>query len=193
MLNERLDDERLPPEADVTRAVPRDATVDDADELVRVINLAYRVEDFFIHGDRTDRGDVLARLSRPGAGFLVTEAGAPGRLAAAVYLELRGTIGYFGLLSVDPAAQRRGHARRLIAAVEARCAAHGCTSVEIDVVDLRTELPPFYAALGYRPAGTAPFKDAHKLKRPATMVVMRKPLAGRDHAESGGADVPAAS
>lgn len=176
MLSDRPGEVHPAPHAEAARAAPRDANVDDAEELVRVINLAYRVEDFFIHGDRTDRDDVLARLARPDAGFLVIDAEAPGRLAAAVYLEPRGTAGYFGLLSVDPAAQRRGHARRLIAAVEARCAAHGCTTVEIDVVDLRTELPPFYAALGYRRAGTAPFKDAHKLKRPASMVVMRKDL-----------------
>lgn len=155
---------------------PRLAGAEDAAEIARVVNLAYRVEDFFIDGDRTSEADVLERLSRPGAGFLVIDGDAPGLLVAAVYVELRGDVGYFGLLSVDPAHQRRGIARRLVDATEAYCASHGCRAVDIDVVDLRTELPPFYHALGYRETGTAGFKDAHKLKRPATMIVMRKTL-----------------
>jgi GNAT superfamily N-acetyltransferase len=148
----------------------------DVAELVRVINLAYRVEDFFIEGDRTDRSDVLERLRRPGAEFLVVDAGEPNRLAAAVYLEQRGDRGYFGLLSVDPTVQRRGLGRRLVAAVEERCRDRGCLALDINVVDLRLELPAFYAELGFEPAGTAPFKDVDKLKRPAVMLLMSKSL-----------------
>lgn len=155
---------------------PREATVADVPEVVRVVNLAYRVEDFFIDGDRTDAADVGARIARSDAGFLVLDGDRPGELVAAVYVELRGERGYFGLLSVDPAAQGRGHARRLIAGVEAHCRARGCTTLDLDVVDLRTELPPFYLRFGFTRIGTAPFKDLHKLKRPASMVLMSKPL-----------------
>lgn len=144
-----------------------------------MVNLAYRVEDFFIHGDRTSEAEVHAGMARPGGAFLVIDGEQPGTLVAAVQVELRGTTGYFGLLSVDPVEQRRGHARRLIAAVEDHCARHGCDTLDIDVVDLRTELPPFYAALGFVATDTAPFKDVHKLKRPAAMIVMRKAL-GRE-------------
>ena len=183
----------MTPAAESPGATPREATPADVAELVRVINLAYRVEDFFIHGDRTDAADIERRLASQDAGFLVIDADASGRLAAAVYVELRGPVGYFGLLSVDPAWQRRGMARRLVEAVERSCRDRGCREAEIDVVDLRTELPPFYAALGYHVVGTAPFKDAHKLKLPAQMVVMRKSLCQPDLPGSGGADVPAAS
>lgn len=157
-------------------AAPREATLEDVPELVRVINLAYRVEDFFIRGDRTDPDDVRERLGRRDAMFLVIDAAAAGRLAAAVYVELRGAIGYFGLLSVDPDFQRQGVARRLVAAVEQRCRDRGCGEIEIDVVNLRSELPAFYGALGYRTIGHAAFRDAHKLRIPAEMVVMRKAL-----------------
>ena len=100
----------------------------------------------------------------------------PGRLAAAVYVERRGKVGYFGLLAVDPVHQGRGLARRVIAAVEEHFARLGCEAVEIDVVNLRTELPAFYETLGYAPTGTAPFKDAYKLKRPAEMILMRRAI-----------------
>lgn len=159
-------------------SMSRDATERDAPALVEVINRAYRVEDFFIDGDRTDVADVRARMSRPGAGFLVIDGEAPGTLAAAVYLERRGDRGYFGLLSVDPAAQRRGLGRRLVDTAEDWCRAHGCVALDLDVVNLRVELPGFYCAMGFAPVGTAPFKDVHKLKRPAEMVLMSKSLVG---------------
>lgn len=154
----------------------RVATEADIPELVRVINLAYRVEDFFIDGDRTDADDVRARMVRPGAEFLVVDDRSTGGLAAAVHFEQRGERGYFGLLSVDPVAQRRGLGRRLVQACERRARDHGCRALDIDVVNLRLELPAFYAGLGFTAAGTAPFKDVHKLKRPAEMLLMSKAL-----------------
>jgi GNAT superfamily N-acetyltransferase len=155
----------------------REGTPGDVPELVRVINRAYRVEDFFVRGDRVNAADVTSRLATPGAAFLVIDGAAPGSLDAAVCVQLRGDRGYFGLLAVDPDRQGHGLARELIAAVEARCRAAGCRHLDLDVVDLRTELPPFYARLGFAPSGTAPFKDADKLKRPASLIVMSKPLA----------------
>jgi GNAT superfamily N-acetyltransferase len=148
----------------------------DIPEIVRVVNLAYRVEDFFINGDRTSPEDTAARLQRVGSDVLVIEGAQPGTLAAVIYLERRGDRLWFGLLSVDPAARGQGHARQLIGAVEMRCRAAGLALLEIDVVDLRTELPAFYHRLGFREVGTRPFPDPGKLRRPAHMVVMQKAL-----------------
>jgi ribosomal protein S18 acetylase RimI-like enzyme len=155
----------------------RRATPEDAPEIVRVINLAYRVEDFFIDGDRTNTDDIRVRLSRPHGVFLVADASEAGGLAAAVYVEVRGDRGYFGMLAVDPAYQQRGLGRALAVAAESHCAAAGCRDLDIDVVDLRTELPDFYRVLGFSPVGTAPFPDPHKLRRPAHLITMSKPLA----------------
>lgn len=155
----------------------RVATLADVPELVRVVNLAYRVEDFFINGDRTDAADVSRRLSKPDAAFLVVPGSdAGGTLAGAVYLEVRGERGYFGMLSVDPGYQKRGIGRILTDAVEAYCRARGCAWIDIDVVNLREELPAFYARLGFTPGGTAPFHDPAKLTRDAHLVRMSKPL-----------------
>jgi ribosomal protein S18 acetylase RimI-like enzyme len=155
----------------------RRATAEDVPEIVRVINLAYRVEDFFIDGDRTRADDVLARLSRPDAGFLVADASSDGRLMAAVYVEVRGDRGYFGMLAVDPAHQQRGVGRALATAAESHCRAAGCRHLDIDVVDLRAELLPFYRALGFTETGRARFPDPWKLRRQAHLLVMTKPLA----------------
>jgi len=149
----------------------------DVAALVRLINAAYRVEDFFINGNRTNDTDVRAHLEAPGAAFLVIDDPAGGGLSGAVYVEIRGTRGYFGLLSVDPARQKQGLGRALVVAAESRCRAAGCRVLDIDVVNLRQELPAFYAGFGFVPAGTALFPDPAKLTRPAHLVVMTKQLA----------------
>lgn len=99
----------------------RVGAVADIAEIVRVINAAYRVEDFFIDGDRTSAEDVAARMQAPGACFLVIDSDVPGKLAASVWLEAVGERGHFAMLSVDPPHQGTGLARRLIEEVEGYC------------------------------------------------------------------------
>lgn len=147
----------------------------DAPALVRLINSAYRVEAFFLVGDRTSAPEVVAKLGAPASDFLVIDDA--GGLAGAVHVEVRGERGYFGLLSVDPSHQGQGLGRVLVEAAEAHCRAAGCLALDIDVVNLRTELPPFYAKFGFRPTGVTPFPAPAKLKQPVHLVVMSKPLA----------------
>lgn len=158
--------------------MPRTATPDDAPDLVRLINHAYRVEDFFVHGDRVDLPGVLERMSRPGGSFLVLDDPELGGPVATLFLEPHGLQGYFGLLAVHPDAQGRGLARRLIAAAEDHFRQRGFAEMMIDVVTLRTELFPFYAALGYEPRHTIPLDGRVALRIPAELRVMVKPLAG---------------
>jgi GNAT superfamily N-acetyltransferase len=154
----------------------RYATSKDIRELVRVINLAYRVEDFFIDGDRTNAADVKSRMETPGACFIVVDADNPDSLAAAVFVDVHDKRGHFAVLSVDPAFQGKGLARTLIDAVEDHCRRAGCHSLDLEVVNLRAELPPFYAKFGFKPSGTSPFTDTDKLKQPAHLDLMTKAL-----------------
>jgi ribosomal protein S18 acetylase RimI-like enzyme len=142
---------------------------------VRVANAAFRVEDFFVDGDRTNAEDVAADMARPTACFLVMDSESPPQLAASVFVDIRKERGYFAMLAVDPALQKRGLGRRLIEEVEARCMAAGCVALDISVVNLRTELPGFYARLGFLATGTAPL-TTHVLKREAHFVMMSKVL-----------------
>ena len=141
---------------------------------MRVVNRAYRVEEFFVTGDRTDELDIRERMSRPNAFFLVVDDG--DQLAASVYVDLRGRTGYFGLLAVDPDQQKKGIARSLIEAVQDHCRSAGCSALELDIVDLRAELPAFYARLGFIPVATAPFPSPEKLKREAHLILWTKRL-----------------
>jgi predicted N-acetyltransferase YhbS len=79
------------------------------------------------------------------------------------------------MLSVDPAWQRQGLGRILVRAAENHCRAAGCRALDIDVVNLRSELPPFYSKLGFVPTGRATFPDPGKLQRAAYVVIVTKP------------------
>ena len=44
------------------------------------------------------------------------------------------------------------------------------------MVDLRTELPPFYHALGFTRVGATPYDDPERTRRPLQLVHMTKSL-----------------
>ena len=156
---------------------PRVAGQADVPALVRVINRAYVIEQFFVRGDRTNEDQIRERLETAHAVFLVVDDGAaPGELAGAVYVEVRGDRGYFAMLSVDPRRQGSGLGRLLVSAAEQHCRAAGCAFLDIEVVNLRTELPPFYAKLGFAAYATAPFPSPERLSRHAYLVLMPQPL-----------------
>jgi GNAT superfamily N-acetyltransferase len=159
-----------------TGRVTRYAIEADIPEIVRIINVAFRVEDFFVNGDRTNSADIGARMADPHVRFFVVDADEPGALAAAVVVDVHDRRGHFAMLSVDPPLQGRGLARVLMNAIEDYCRAEGCDTVEIEVVNLREELPAFYDAMGYTSSDTAPFPDKAKLRRDAHMVRMTKRL-----------------
>ena len=154
--------------------IPRPSRDDEAEAVAALITLAYRVEAFFVTGDRTDAADVRRRMQR--GEFLVLED-PPGTLAGCVYIERRGARGYFGMLSVDPDRQSQGLGRALVSAAEGRCQAAGCREIEIEVVNLRTELPPFYLRLGYVADGTRPFPSDERVTQACHFIVMTKSLA----------------
>jgi len=151
----------------------RQAASGDVEVLTRLINAAFEVERFFKNGDRTSPDGVRALLAT--GAMLIAEDGAGGP-AGSVYVEIRGDRVYIGMMSVDPSHQGRGLGRTLMTAAEAYGRARGCLVADITVVNLRTELPPFYRRLGYVETGTEPFPEA--TLRPCHLVTMSKPLAG---------------
>lgn len=156
---------------DVTSTV-RMANESDVDAITDLINVAYEVEAFFIEGNRTSAAEVRSLREH---GFFLVLDGADG-LAASVYVKVEGERGYFGLLSVAPAEQGTGLGRRLVAVAEAMCQSEGCTAMDIKVVNLRTELPPWYRRLGYTESGTAPFPEDAPTRVPCHFIVMSKSL-----------------
>lgn len=157
--------------------LPRVASPPDVPEIVRVTNAAYVVESFFISGTRTDDDEVRRLIAQPQSAFFVVDDPArAGRLQASVYLETIGDAGYFAMLAVDPPHQGTGLARRLIQVVEDHCRAAGCTRLDFDMINLRGELPAFYAKFGFVQVGTAEMGDRHKLTQACYRIQMSKPL-----------------
>ncbi|HVQ31658.1 MAG TPA: GNAT family N-acetyltransferase [Vicinamibacteria bacterium] len=152
----------------------RTAGPPDVAAIVALVNDAYQVEASFLRGPRTDEEEIASLLDT--GGFLLAEG--PVGLEGCIYVEPRGSVGYFGLLSVATIRQGRGLGRRLIAAAEAGLRGARCQIVEILVVNLRKDLFPFYAALGYAASGAAPFPESEesRLLHPVHFVVMRKAL-----------------
>jgi ribosomal protein S18 acetylase RimI-like enzyme len=154
----------------ITEAEPCDAVA-----INRVVNLAYRVEDFFKNGDRTDVREV--------AEYLVSEAFLVARnedddIVGAVRVSVHEQRGHFGMLSVDPAYQGTGLGRALIHAAERYCSDRACTWMDLEVVNHRIELPDLYRRFGYEISGEAPWPDdaMEELKMPAHFIVMSKQL-----------------
>jgi GNAT superfamily N-acetyltransferase len=148
------------------------ATLQDAGALAKLINDAFIVEAFFKIGDRTSAEEITT-LMNDGGEFLVLD---DDPFAGCVYLKVSGDRAYFGMLSIDPPKQGRGLGRRLIDAVEARARERGCQYMDIHIVDLREELPPYYRRRGYVETGTAPFSDPERASRPCSFIVMTKVL-----------------
>jgi GNAT superfamily N-acetyltransferase len=151
---------------------PRPAAIADVDAIVGVINAAYEVEKFFVSGDRTHADDVREMMTR---GEFLVLSDAAGVVVGAVYVAVRARRGYLGMLSVHPSAQGQGLSLPLVAAAEAWVRAAGCAEVDIRVVNLRTELFPFYERLGYVRRGTEP-SDVERALKPFHFVVMSKAL-----------------
>ncbi len=106
-------------------------------------------------------------LTRPGAIFLVGEDDSPVALAIGftVFDELQ-----VMQIAVDPDARRRGHARTLLAALEA--AAH---TADVSFLEVRVDNEPaiqLYVAGGYRVVGRRPRYYADGVDA----LLMRKPL-----------------
>ena len=155
----------------------RTARAAEAAAIAALVNAAFQVEAFFKRGDRTDAGEIGNMMQR--GEFLVLDHSeapdAPGTgLAACVYTRTNGDRGYFGMLSIDPRSQGRGLGRSIIAAVESRFRAQGCRGIDIHVVNVRKELPPFYERLGYVASGTLPFPDDGGATQPCHFIVMTK-------------------
>jgi len=149
------------------------ATDIDVDAIVRLVNTAFLVEQFFIDRDRTDPAMVRGLMEK--GNFLLAEDGQT--LAACVYVELRGARGYLGMLSVEPARQRMGLGRQLLAAAENYFRESGCRFSDLMIVDVRTELLTMYRQLGYVETGTAPYENRFPTKIPVHFIAMSKPLA----------------
>jgi ribosomal protein S18 acetylase RimI-like enzyme len=151
----------------------RTATPADAPAIVDLVNAAFAVEKAFVDGERTSL-DEIQRLLQSGI-FLVADAENHAQPIACAYVEQRGFRAYLGMLSVDPSRQGTGLGRQMMTAVERYCRGRRVRSIDIRILSLRPELPPFYRKLNFIEEGTAPYENP-KSTRPGHFLLMSKNL-----------------
>ncbi|WP_396593293.1 GNAT family N-acetyltransferase [Brevundimonas sp. R86498] len=145
----------------------RDAVASDIPALHRLIESAYRGESSragwtteadLLEGQRTDPDELAGILADPDQALLT--GWRDGSLVASVLIARRGeTLGYFGMLSVDPGLQSAGLGRRMVAAAETALADRfEVRRIRIQVFPQRATLIGWYRRLGYGETGeTIPF------------------------------------
>lgn len=151
----------------------RVAEARDADAIVSVINVAFRLsEGFLIDCDRIDLATFQELLQK--GTFLVAEENS---LCGCVYVEQReADRSYLGLLAVDPRVQKSGIGSQLMHFAEAYCAQAGSRFMDLRIVSVRKELPAFYHRHGYIESGTEAFTPGLIPKVPCHFVWMSKSL-----------------
>jgi GNAT superfamily N-acetyltransferase len=152
----------------------RVATADDRATMLSIINSAFAIETF-IEGVRTNESQLTDMMEK---GEFLLGLDSSEQVVASVYVEVRGTRGYFGMLAVDPKRQGSGLGRTMIEAAEQYCRAKGCSAMDITVLSPRTELPPYYRKFGYVESGVEEFHTTRPLKDglKCHLIVMSKML-----------------
>jgi predicted N-acetyltransferase YhbS len=150
----------------------RQASPADADRITALVNRAFLAESWFKSVDRTNAPQVRHLIGK--GVFLLLEEDS--RLLACVYLEPRGDRAYLGMLSVEQDVQGRGIGRRMMQEAEDFARRAGHIAIDLRIVHLREELPPYYRKLGYVESGTEPAPDFPGVKVPIHFVLMSKSL-----------------
>ncbi len=181
----------------------RPATLDDAAEIVELVQSAYRgevsrdgwtTEADLLDGIRTDRDEVADAITGLAGLMLVAvdssacaEAAAADVLACCQLARRAGGVAYFGMFAVRPRHQGGGLGRRLLAAAEDYALSQwSAGAMEMTVIVQRDDLIAWYLRRGYvRTQETRPFPYGDvRFGRPRRddleFVVLRKalPVAG---------------
>ena len=182
--------------AQPARLLFRHATADDVDEIVELVQSAYRgdssrvgwtTEADLLDGMRTDAGSVAAQIADPRSVLLLAtrpDGGAPAEpIVACCHLRDDGGRAYFGMFAVRPGAQGGGIGRAVLAEAE-RLATESWDAAEMwmTVISLRHDLIAWYERLGFALTGeTQPFPYGdERFGRPRrpdlAFAVLTKPL-----------------
>ena len=139
----------------------RDATLEDTDAIVALVESAYRgesgrrgwtTESDPLDGRHTDAQAEAEILRHADSCILLAERG--GQLVASCHVQRLGEAAYFGMFAVDPGQQGNGLGKWMLAAAEraARERWHS-HAMMMTVIEQRPELLAWYARRGYRPTG----------------------------------------
>ena len=145
----------------------RTAKIDDVEQLVKLINLAYRAqsdrswttEKAFVDGTRITKEQLNRDLNQSNFELLVGE-NEHGSLVGCIGLTFDNSSVEIGTFAIDPTIQNLGYGREMLNYVEAYVA-QSCSEVRdliMYVLDVRSELIAYYQRRGYQITGhTEPY------------------------------------
>ncbi len=141
------------------------ATLSDIDEMVTLVNSAYRgetskkgwtTEADLLDGIRTDSDSITALMSN--ANNTILKYSIDNSIVGCVLLENQLTQLYLGMLTVNPELQNKGIGKKLLAAAEIFAKEQQLTTITMSVISIRKELIQWYCSKGYHLTGkTKPF------------------------------------
>jgi ribosomal protein S18 acetylase RimI-like enzyme len=178
----------------------RDASDTDIPAIVELVTSAYRgeasrqgwtTEADLLEGQRIDPEVLAGDLRRPESIVLLastsggdtSDAAASALIGCAHLSRASADTAYFGMFAVRPGTQGTGLGKAILAEAERRASAEwGAATVEMTVIEQRSDLITFYERRGYRRTGELrpfPYGDARfgiPLRDDLRMVVLAKTL-----------------
>lgn len=160
------------------------ASAADLPSLVTLINDAYQVEtgDSGVAFKHTLR---LMECDYPSVSAAISEqryltATIDGKIVGCLCWERNQHDGntryHFGPFAVDPACQGKGVGRVLLQRLYDIARADSAASIDIEVVNWRSDILPLYEKLGYERIGEGEFPAPERITRPCHFIMMRKAL-----------------
>jgi ribosomal protein S18 acetylase RimI-like enzyme len=137
------------------------ATLDDAKELKRLVNSAYRGESSrqgwtteadLLDGIRIDLERLTLLLTKQGS-IILKYVDDQNNILGCVHLERTGEKLYLGMLAVAPPLQSKGIGKQLLEAAEKVARVLFCQSILMTVITDRIELIQWYIRHGYHITG----------------------------------------
>lgn len=140
--------------------------------LTDLINRAFAVENFFLARNHVEYAQV--RRAGYSGTFLWLEQ--EKEFSGTVYCTAQAGAGLLGMLAVDPEKQGQGLGRLLVREAEQFLQSKGHVRVELRVVNLRSELLPFYRKMGYQELRVEPFPAEIPVTRACHLIRLVKYL-----------------
>lgn len=166
------------------------ATKEDVADLHRLVNSAYRgdssrkgwtTEADLLDGQRTSEKLLLEMMEEAEAVILKYTDPVADLLQACVYLKNKSGKLYLGMLTVSPELQAKGIGKQLLAAAESYAGQVNCTTIQMTVISVRSELIAWYERHGFRKTGqTEPFPTDPEFglpKQALEFIVMEKTVS----------------
>jgi ribosomal protein S18 acetylase RimI-like enzyme len=163
-------------------------TLTDVPALTDLINSAYRGKDgeqgwtsesHLLEGSRINEQMLIAYLDKEDVTILKLTDEAD-KIIGTVYLEVKGTKLYLGMLSVSPDAQNKRVGRILLEEAEKFAKQHHCNVITITVISARVELISWYERRGFIKTGEKePFPVDVYIgipKEPLELIELEKPV-----------------